>query len=60
LGKRSNLLGGVMETESLSKRASRMMKSRSARIKRSIVKKIRETRIMNKWAKRRRKRKNNT
>tara|TARA_B100000902_G_C27279351_1_gene900764 strand:- start:1372 stop:1521 length:150 start_codon:yes stop_codon:yes gene_type:complete len=49
-----------METESLSKRASRMMKSRSARIKRSIVKKIRETRIMNKWAKRRRKRKNNT
>lgn len=60
MGKRSNLLGGVMETESLSKRASRMMKSRSARIKRSIVKKIRETRIMNKWAKRRRKRKNNT
>jgi len=57
LGKRSNLLGGVMETESLSKRASRMMKSRSARIKRSIVKKIRETRIMNKWAKRRRSRK---
>ena len=60
MGKRSNLLGGVMETESLSKRASRMMKSRSARMKRSIVKKIRETRIMNKWAKRRRKRKNNT
>ena len=57
MGKRSNLLGGVMETESLSKRASRMMKSRSARIKRSIVKKIRETRIMNKWAKRRRSRK---
>ena len=60
MGKRSNLLGGVMDTESLPKRASRMMKSRSARMKRSIVKKIRETRIMNKWAKRRRKRKNNT
>ena len=49
-----------MDTESLPKRASRMMKSRSARMKRSIVKKIRETRIMNKWAKQRRKRKNNT
>jgi len=56
LEKRFNLLGGVMETESLSKRASRIMKSRSARMKRSIVKKIRETRIMNKWAKQRRKR----
>ena len=49
-----------MDTESLPKRASRMMKSRSARVKRNIVKKIRETRIMNKWAKKRRERKKST
>ena len=58
--KRFNLLGGVMETESLSKRASRLMKSKTARAKRSIVKKIRETKIMNKWAKKRRERKKST
>ena len=49
-----------METETISKRASRLMKSKTARAKRSIVKKIRDTRIMNKWAKIRRERKNNT
>tara|TARA_B100000073_G_scaffold232683_1_gene194428 strand:+ start:94 stop:243 length:150 start_codon:yes stop_codon:yes gene_type:complete len=49
-----------METEPLPKRAERIMRSKAARIKRKVIKNIRETRIMNKWAKKRRKRKNNT
>lgn len=57
MGKRSNLLGGMMETEPLPKRAERIMRSKAARIKRKVIKNIRETRIMNKWAKRRRERK---
>ena len=60
MGERSNLFGGVMETEPLPKRAERIMKSKAARIKRKVIKNIRETRIMNKWAKKRRKRKKST
>ena len=56
MGKRSNLLGGLMETEPLPKRADRIMRSKAARVKRKVIKNIRETRIMNKWAKQRRRR----
>ena len=45
-----------METEPLPKRAERIMRSRAARVKRKVIKNIRETRIMNKWAKQRRRR----
>ena len=55
MGKRSNLLGSLMDTEPLPKRAERIMRSK-ARIKRKVIKNIRETRIMNKWAKQRRRR----
>ena len=47
MGKRSNLLGGLMDTEPLPKRAERIMRSKAARIKRKVIKNIRETRIMN-------------